>query len=846
MTVLLIMRGSGIRPFGVRSNIIGDDGAQYLEFYAVFRDILTGSHLSSPQFSWALGAGVPFLPTYATYLGGPFTFLVALFPANRVSTAITVIVVAKLVVASAVMYALLRTLGPRRHPLLAGLLGISYATCTWVFDIGWFNQQWLDGLIAFPALALVALRCRGPKHHLWPGVLVVALFWWSNFYSAYMASVGAVIVLVAVEAASSTGLRRSAARIGRFALTGVLGVALTAPTLIPTLTGLRNGSPTPGTDLAAVRWSGILVRLLPMTEGVVLAPALFCSSAALLLVLGIPAALHLSVRTRAVLVVVAVAVLASLKAPTLLLAWNAFQVPHGMPFRCGFVISGLIIVAAHTAWPPRRTHPRAVRGATGLRRALTASRDWPGPLAWGCAAVLFALLSRIVEGPGEEFLFVDPRAAQPGWAALGIGLVASLVVTAATARGGRSWRRVMSVVLVLATLGGTGLTLRENLANSLFVNVKLRIWASELFPRASQDAARLRAAEAATRKAGWPLHRVNVDLVSEDPIWSRYNSSGRYSFPGINYYSTTIEASTARPLVNLGYSDRNGGRTLYRPHDEVLSSLLAAYDPHSRFDPLPMVRTVPTIKPQAGLSTDMATRETLLGAHLYSSPRLYRVTGRRERPIASPLVVPAGTNQDVRISCPAGQYVVSHQYFNGMMMLRNRDGGSVQVAESHEIPKKRVVGPHFLIKYSDGTPTTVEFKANGAVPPQLRTIEPDGLACLDLRPLERQIAVSEAPSSLRITPSRIEARFSQPRSGRLVVATPAADGWRCRVDGRSAPIEPLAGMLAVKTSGAREFSCGYKPPGLSLGISVAALAGLVIVIMATTPWRRGFGQGERS
>ena len=407
--LLLVMKGSGIRPFGTRSNILGDDGAQYIHFYAAFREALTSHSLSSLQFSWAFGAGVPFLPTYATYLGGPFTFLVLLFPPSRVGTAISAIVLAKLVTSSAVMFTLLRTLGPRRHPGIAAFLATAYTVSGWVFDVGWFNPQWLDGLIAFPALSLVALRCRKPRRQLWPGVLVVALFWWSNFYSAYMASVGAAIVLGVVEMATSTTLRRSALRIGRFALTGVIGVVLTSPTLVPTLVALRHGSPTGGSDMSPLNWSSIIVRTLPLTEGVAYTPGLFSTSAALILALGIPAAMHLPWRTRLSITITAVVVLLSLNIPSMRIAWNAFNAPHGMPFRFTFVVCGLIVIAAHVAWPPlpgRHDRSADVSPSTTIS-AITRPTTWPGLLSWVCSAVFFTLIATTVTAEHEKWLFVS-------------------------------------------------------------------------------------------------------------------------------------------------------------------------------------------------------------------------------------------------------------------------------------------------------------------------------------------------------------------------------------------------------------------------------------------------------
>ncbi len=56
--------------------------------------------------------------------------------------------------------------------------------------------MWLDGLVGFPPLCLVAEWVREGRRPV-PAPLAVALVWTANFYTAYMATIGAALVLAA-------------------------------------------------------------------------------------------------------------------------------------------------------------------------------------------------------------------------------------------------------------------------------------------------------------------------------------------------------------------------------------------------------------------------------------------------------------------------------------------------------------------------------------------------------------------------------------------------------------------------------------------------------------------------
>ena len=128
------------------------------------------------------------------YLSSPFAPLVALFPRDQIDLAVYVITVLKLGSAAAAMAVLLLVLrpGPR---WAAGLLGTSYALCGWTSMLASYDPMWLDGLIAFPLLCMVGAWARAGRRPI-AGIAVVALCWTANFYTAYMATIGAALVLV--------------------------------------------------------------------------------------------------------------------------------------------------------------------------------------------------------------------------------------------------------------------------------------------------------------------------------------------------------------------------------------------------------------------------------------------------------------------------------------------------------------------------------------------------------------------------------------------------------------------------------------------------------------------------
>ncbi|WP_019886408.1 YfhO family protein [Streptomyces purpureus] len=184
---------AGSHPFGPTTRNIVDLGNQYLPYHSYWRDLLLGRTDGDLFLNWTTGYGSNFLGDVGTYLSSPFDLLVVAFPADRLEPALYVITAAKVTAAGAAMATALLTL--RRGPWpVAAVLGAAYALSGWTFNYGAYVPMWLDGLIAFPLLCLAAEWSRTARRPVL-GPLVVALAWIANFYTAYMATIGAAIVL---------------------------------------------------------------------------------------------------------------------------------------------------------------------------------------------------------------------------------------------------------------------------------------------------------------------------------------------------------------------------------------------------------------------------------------------------------------------------------------------------------------------------------------------------------------------------------------------------------------------------------------------------------------------------
>ncbi|WP_079044569.1 MULTISPECIES: YfhO family protein [unclassified Streptomyces] len=561
-------------PFGPRHRAVNDLANQFVPFHAHLWDLLHGRADGGPLLDWQAGWGTSFLPDYGTYLSSPLAPLVALFPRGDIEYAVYAVTVLKTALAAAAMTFLLRRLGPGTW-WWASVLGASYALCGWSLAEGTYNPMWLDGLIALPLLCLVGEWVREGRRPLL-GPLVVAVCWTANFYTGYMATLGAALVLLVRLAVTDSFRVRT---VLRAAVTTGLGVGLAAPVLIPVLLGSRHAHPGLVREFDPAPATDVLARLLPVTYSFS-TPAAFVSTAVLLLVGTLLFRRDVPGRERWLWAGLCAAVAASMQWGPTHLVWHAFATPNGSPYRQTFVLSGVLVVAAWTGLGHGRPDRRALLGG---------------------AAVVAALAAGALASP-----FVT------SWALLltGVGLAAVAGALLLPARGRYG---------VLAALLVTGTVLGQAAATTAYADRERPARLDDYPPWGVEQDRRAAALAAAD---GWPAYRTDAGLprvAGNDPLL--------LGGQGAAYYSSHTPAVLTETLTALGGGWTSRGRNLLSLDNPVTDALFGvgarwrdgAVVRTDTFLPLVTVRP-PGPAPVYGPSP-FRNQELLLGAEVYARPR---------------------------------------------------------------------------------------------------------------------------------------------------------------------------------------------------------------------------------
>ncbi|MFD8612078.1 YfhO family protein [Streptomyces sp. NPDC059631] len=847
-------------PFGPRTREVNDLGNQYVPFHAHLWDLLHGRADGGLFLNWQSGFGSSFLPDLGTYLGSPFALLVAVFPRDEIDLAVYVITVLKTATAGAAMAWLLLRLRPGRW-WGAGLMGAAYALCGWSLADGSYNPMWLDGLIALPLLCLVGEWAlsgrRGPL-----GVLIVALAWIANFYTAYMATLGAALVLLLRLWLAGSWRRRAPAVLGRAAATVALGVGLAAPLVTVVYFGTKHAFPGTERQFRPAAAEDVLARLMPTTYAFS-TPALYVGTLTLLLALALPFHRGVPQRVRAGWSLLVVAVLLSMQWTPTHLAWHAFSTPNGSPYRQSFVLCGLLVIAA---W-----HSLA--------------RGVPGPRALGAAAVLLALIAAVASGSGLIRPYV--------WPVLGVTAAAALGGLYLLGRAGRTQapdapppvspppaapdtpppaspdgpapadrRRRRGLLAGAAVVLLVGAQFGEAAATSA-VDTRLRL--DRMDDYAPWGARQRQQSEAVARVDGWPRYRTDPgreQTVGNDPLM--------VGGQGAQYYSSMTADVLSRLLAALGDGMTSRGRSvqsLDNPVTDALFSIGARLhsppDQHQRWNlrdrapvtvtrqdvpPLVTVRPsgtgVPAAEPKVSAlgPSPYRNQEVLLGAEVYTVPSVTVRTGDGRQPprardgllgvvLRKPHTgVPAGV-PTITGRCPAGsEAYLWAPHFSGTARLAGGPPGGRRPVARFTATAAKIAAMQRLGTVPAGGRFRIDLtvEGNGTVP--------DGaVGCLDTARLAAAVRRLKATgaSEVSVSGGTLHARLPAGSTGTAVVAVPRIAGWRCAAGGRAAvPAEQYYGLIAVPLDGsATSLTCTFHPPGLRLGAAVGGASLLVLALL---------------
>lgn len=347
----------GLYPFSTGSPLVLDLNAQYVYFFEALRSFVYGD--GSLLYSFSRSLGGEFMGIYAYYMASPLTYIVALFPVERIQEAVLCLLLLKTGLSGLTMgiYLHQRTKNPNR--LVIFTFSLMYALSAYMM-IQQNNTMWIDALIWLPIFtyALEKLITQR-KYKLY--VISLSAILICNYYIGYMVCIFAVLYFFyyyfchSKNEINPRGERLHFIRTGgRFAAFSLLSAAISAFMLIAAYYSLGFGK----SDFSNPDWSlkanfevlDFMAKFLPGSFDTVEPAGLPFVYCGLLVLFAVPiyfTARNVSIREKiASAALIAVFILSFIVSPIDLI-WHGFSVPNWINGRYSFLFCFFLIIVAY-------------------------------------------------------------------------------------------------------------------------------------------------------------------------------------------------------------------------------------------------------------------------------------------------------------------------------------------------------------------------------------------------------------------------------------------------------------------------------------------------------------------
>ncbi len=232
----------GIFPFGDNSMLTFDLNGQYVNFYSSFSNAVLNED-AGLFYSLEKGLGGSTIGLITYYCSSLFSFIILLFPQDKITQAIDLIIALKLISCSATMcFFLLKRKNhiEKNSKIFIVILSVSYAFCG--YNMAFYQHiMWLDALIYLPVICFgIDILIKEKRPFVF--IVSLALLIFSNFYIAYMVCVFVSLYFLYALILSENNIKDKLVKCAIFGISALIAAGLTAFLLLPGLSDILSNN----------------------------------------------------------------------------------------------------------------------------------------------------------------------------------------------------------------------------------------------------------------------------------------------------------------------------------------------------------------------------------------------------------------------------------------------------------------------------------------------------------------------------------------------------------------------------------------------------------------------------
>ncbi len=377
----LIYLSMGIHPIGEGSVLVLDLNGQYVSFYEGLRHFVYGDASLLYSFSRALGG--EFMGMYAYYLASPFSYIVALFPQEKILEALLTIFLIKTGLCGFTFGFYLHKTSKdhkRFNRINIVTFSVMYALTAYAV-VQQHNSMWIDAVLWLPIITY-GIEELIKKGHYKLYTIALAISVMSNFYIGWMTCIYCAAYFFIYYYMHNENKRNNpygekahlAKSFVRIAIFSAIALAISAVILLTAYYSLSFGKQ----SFSNTNWEfsmrfdllDMLVKFLPCSydtvrpEGL---PFVYCGVLTLLLVPVYFCSSRFSLREKILSGVFVAFFLLSFVISPVDLVWHGFQKPNWLNYRYSFMLSFFLLVLAYKGMLEiKKTSPKILLTVSAL------------------------------------------------------------------------------------------------------------------------------------------------------------------------------------------------------------------------------------------------------------------------------------------------------------------------------------------------------------------------------------------------------------------------------------------------------------------------------------------------